>query len=459
MGILTAVFLEFPFAILCFLSVLAIVLSAVFVKQNIKFNFLISICAFLLGAVVLKNSLILPNCHIAKLIPYKSECSRVIGSIDNDPVYLEKNVTFTLKVEKIKLGSEWIKTCGKVLLKVYKKEKFASSEKLLVEGKLYQPFSFSREFNYRRYLRNQGIYLILSAKKNGVIERLGINKTNWINSLIFKAKRKIRDVFNKNLSSFSAGILNAFILGDRQDLPKVLMDMMVNLGIVHIVAISGFNIGIIAFITLVILKIMRIPRRPRYFIAMFLLIIYCALTGSNIPVVRATVMAIILLWGYFLNRDVNIYNSLALAALIMLTINPSQILEVSFQLSFLSVIFIVWLAPKIKKMFPERLNDVPWARFLIVTFSVSIAAWIGLLPLLAYYFKIISPITVLANMIIVPYATLIIISGFSLAFMGLIIPFSAQAIGASNDLLIIIMFKIISLLALIPGAYFKLPNP
>ncbi len=193
-----------------------------------------------------------------------------------------------------------------------------------------------------------------------------------------------------------------------------------------------------------------------YIFTISLLIIYCILTGANTPVVRATVMASILLFAYFLKREINIYNSLSLAALIILAVNPWQLFEVSFQLSFLSVTSIVWLSPKIKSLFPARLDKILWLRFLISIFSVSFSAWLGLLPLIAYYFRILSPITILANMIIVPYMTIIIASGFSLALIGILIPSLAAIFAASNELFISILFKINSFLIAIPGAYFKL---
>ena len=166
----------------------------------------------------------------------------------------------------------------------------------------------------------------------------------------------MREVIVKNLSPFSAGILNALILGDRQDLSSYLLDILMNLGTIHIIAISGFNVGIVAFIILLILKIIKIPRKPRYILTILLLIVYCILTGASPPVMRATVMAIIFLCAYFFEREVNIYNSLSLATLIILAVNPWQLFEISFQLSFLSVVSIVWLSPKIKSVFPEKIR-------------------------------------------------------------------------------------------------------
>ena len=458
LGIITAAYIKIPFLALCVVAFLFLIFSIIFTKQNSKFTISILCVVFFLGTALLRNYQILPNCHITKLIPYKSDSVFIIGVIDNDPIYQGEKVSFILKAEKVGIGDSWQKTNGKILVRVSKKDTLSYGDRLFLRGNLYRPFSFSKGFNYRDYLKHQGIYCILSVKKDSMVKKLEKNAGNPLLSFSFRIKHRLREVIVKNLSPFSAGILNALILGDRQDLPRYLLDILMKLGTIHIIAISGFNVGIVAFIILLILKIIKIPRKFRYILTIFLLIIYCILTGANAPVVRATVMAVIFLCAYFFEREVSIYNSLSLATLIILAVNPWQIFEISFQLSFLSVVSIVWLSPKIKSLFPEKLDKIPWLRFLILTFSVSSAAWIGLLPLIAYYFRTFTSITVLANMIIVPYSAIITASGFSFALIGILIPSLTPIFAATNELLILILFKIHSFLVVIPGAYFKLPE-
>ena len=459
LGIITAASFKISFLALCLVVFLFLILGIIFIKQNNEFIIFILCAVFFLGAALLRNSQILPKCHIAKLIPYKAESVSVVGVIDNDPIYQDRNVSFIFKTEKVGIGDSWQKACGKILVRVFKKEAFSYGDRLFLRGNLYRPFSFSKGFDYRNYLKHQNIYLIFSlGKDSGIVKQLEKNAGNPILSFSFKMKHRLREVIVRNLSSFSAGIMNALILGDRQDLSQHLLDILMKLGTIHIIAISGFNVGIVAFVILLILKIIKIPKKPRYLLTILLLIVYCILTGSSAPVVRATVMATIFLCAYFLEREVGIYNSLSLATLIILAVNPWQLFEISFQLSFLSVVSIVWLAPKIKSLFPERLDKIPRLRFLILTFSVSSAAWIGLMPLIAFYFKTFTTITVLANMIIVPYSAVITTTGFSFALIGMLIPSLAPIFAVTNELLILILFKIHSFLITIPGAYFKLPE-
>ena len=459
LGIISAASFRIPFLILCLLILLSLISSIIFLKQNTKFHILILCVSFFLGATVLKNSQILPSCHIAKLIPYEGDSVFLVGVIDNDPIYQGEKASFILKAEQLRINETRLKTRGKVLVKIFKKNNFAYGDRLFLLGRLYRPFSFSKgKFNYRNYLGRQGIYLILSVKKGSIVEQLDKNVGNPLKSFAFRIRHKMRDVIVRHLSPFSAGILNAIILGERQNVSAHTRDVLVYSGTVHIIAIAGLHLGIVAFIILLILKIIKISRKPRYILTILLLIVYCILTGANIPVMRATIMAAMLLLVYFLEREGNIYNALSLAALIILAVNPWQLFEVSFQLSFLSVISIVWLSPKVKSIFPEKLNKLPWVGFLSSIFSVSFAAWLGLLPLIAYYFGILSPITILANMIIVPYMTIIVASGFSLALIGALIPSLSPIFAASNELFILILFKINSSLIAIPGAYFKLPG-
>ena len=114
----------------------------------------------------------------------------------------------------------------------------------------------------------------------------------------------------------------------------------------HIIAISGFNVGIVVFTVLFLLKVLRIKRKYRYLLAIPILFIHMCAVGAQASVVRATLMAVVVLIGYLLERDTDIINSLSLAALIILGYNPRQIFDIGFQLSFVSLLGIVLLSPR-----------------------------------------------------------------------------------------------------------------
>jgi competence protein ComEC len=380
--------------------------------------------------------------------------------VDSDPINKNKNSEFIFKAKKIKAGGSWYAIQGKVLVKTFVKERFRYGDILLLEGKLYRPFSMqlSQRFDYRKYLENKNIYSLFSVSQQRYVKRLERSKNNPLVYYLIELRYRLKNIFDSNLSNLSASVLNAVILGERHHLSQPIKEILQNTGTVHIIAISGLHVGIVGFIALFILRLLRIPRRARYIGIMLFLILYCILTGAKTPVVRATLMATVLLAGFVLKREVNIYNSLSLAALIILIINPKQIFDVSFQLSFVSVISIISLSQTITAIYPAIFKRLKYLNALVTIFAISCAVWLGLLPLLAYYFKIISPVAIIANMIVVPFMTIVITSGFALLLISICLPFLASIFSAAAEGAVLILLTIISFFARLPFAYFKTTN-
>lgn len=184
------------------------------------------------------------------------------------------------------------------------------------------------------------------------------------------------------------------------------------------------------------------------------LIIYCLLTGAATPVIRATVMGLVLLLGYLIEREPDLYNSLSLAAIIILAFNPWQIRDIGFQLSFISVLSIAWLYPQIRDLVPQRILQIKYLNVIIQALAVSFSAWLGTAGLIAYYFGIISPVTVLANMLILPLTSFITACGFALVIAGKLLPSLSYLFARSSELAILALLKINYLLVNLRGAYF-----
>jgi competence protein ComEC len=274
---------------------------------------------------------------------------------------------------------------------------------------------------------------------------------------ILSLKSKMLETINKYMPAIPASVLEAMVLGEKKNIPRIIYDSMVKTGTVHILVVSGFNVGIVIFIVTLFLKLIRIPPGPRFILAIPCLIIYCLLTGASTPVVRATVMGIFFLAAYFIKREPDIYNSLSLAALFILLISPNQLFNIGFQLSFASVISIVYLYPKLKKAFRLDALKNKFLKFLAEGSTVSLSAWLGTSGFIAYYFKIISPVTILANLFIVPLATLITLCGICLVFAGLIAPPVASYFASSSEFAVTLLIKLNLFLSSLPGASFTLP--
>ncbi|MEI6632174.1 MAG: ComEC/Rec2 family competence protein, partial [bacterium] len=171
---------------------------------------------------------------------------------------------------------------------------------------------------------------------------------------------------------------------------------------------------------------------------------------------RATVMAVVFIVSSLIRREPDISNAICVAALFILILNPRQLFDVGFQLSFVSVISIIFLYPKLRQFVGMRHLKAKPLRFILEGFLVSLAAWAGTAGLIAYYFKIFSPVTVLANILVVPLASLITLSGTSLIAVGLACPILAPLFARANEALIWVMVMINALMLQIPGASLRL---
>lgn len=419
------------------------------------------ILAMFLGGLFLSNTYILPFPHIRNFTFYKSEAVTIRGVVANFPQIKSNLSSFVLSAQELTWVGKVYPVCGKILVRVFRQQEVSYGEQLILEGKLFRPYQAKNShFSYRDYLENQGIYSILTVSKDKPIKYLGMSRANPLRYFAYKIRDKGLSVLSKNLKPTQASIFSAMILGDRSRIPASLRRLFIQTGTVHILAISGLHVGIVIFILGLFLKVLRLRRRARYLAITLLLIFYCLLTGARPSVIRATIMAIVLLVGFLLRREIRLSYSLVLAALIILMVNPRQLFNLGFQLSFISVISIVYLSPIIKNLcnlkFNLRNHKNRFLKFFISALSVSLAAWLGVFPLVIYYFKIVSPIAVLANLVVVPYLALVIALGFSLLFVGIIFPVLAPVFAAPANLSVVVLLQIIKLFNQVPWAYFYL---
>jgi competence protein ComEC len=168
-------------------------------------------------------------------------------------------------------------------------------------------------------------------------------------------------------------LLRGLLIGERDEISKEVIEAFQRTGLVHILAVSGSNVGFIALIVLVALSLLRVPKRWH---PIFLLIgigFYMFLTGAQPPVVRASIMAAVIILSQSFERDADIYNSLGVAALIILLWQPLQLLQLGFQLTFVAVIGIVYLyrplALLFRRMFPRRWPPI---RLTLMLLAVSL---------------------------------------------------------------------------------------
>jgi competence protein ComEC len=253
-----------------------------------------------------------------------------------------------------------------------------------------------------------------------------------------RQRRVCRAILAKGLDDFPGqrGVLQALLLGYREDLPSALQEDFSSTGTVHLFAISGAHVGMVLLLLLGFLRTVGIPMTRWLWIAAPVLLLYTLLTGAAVSAVRACLMACVLVAAPALHRRPDALSSLALAAIFILVASPLQVGELGFVLSFTTVGGLIVLQPlmdePLRRLFrgdswqlPEAENSLQtqWrkiGRAIARSGSVSIAAWLSTSPFTAYFFNLLSPIALVMNLWVIPMAFCILLSGvLSLLFFPL----------------------------------------
>jgi len=442
------------------LSTAAFLLLAVLALEKKQLClFFLSLSFFFLGGFALRNAYSLPPNHIARLIPYAApEPCSIKGYINDEPLVKEGGSSFVLRSSELCRGPVCYKCRGDILVYSRQGKGLSYGQEVEAEGRPSRPFAFgsSPGRGFREYLYRQNIYLVMRPAAGGIRVISGGNRGYLLKKTALQAKEKIEGLLFKRMQALPAAVLDAMLLGEKRLLPHPVYDSMVETGTVHILVVSGFNVGVVAFVVSSLLKLAQLRRRLRILILAAFLLFYCLMTGATNPVLRATVMGEAFLFARLFKREAGIYNPLGLAALAILAFSPKQLFDPGFQLSFVSVFFIAYLYPKLKAFLRVEGIKVKLLRYFLEAILVSFSAWLGTALLVLYYFRLFSAVAIIANLFIVPLAGLITLCGFSLLLAGLLFPPLAASFACSSEFLILLLLKINSLLASLPFACIRL---
>jgi competence protein ComEC len=411
-GILIGYFYNISFhLILSVLGSLILILTATFFiakKQFIKtiwfglFAFLTMICLGIL-TINFHNQKNFSN-HYSKFISSQNDSIKTITFRIRDVLkpsnYSNKYVIDILKEDDINVS-------GKSILNIQKKslEKPLNVDDVFITKTNFREVNPSlnpSQFNYKSYLEKQYIYHQLFITKESLFKVETTQKT------IFGIANKVRDYINLKLKSYNfkpdeLAIINAILLGQRQNISEDVYSNYTNAGAVHILAISGLHIGIILMILTSIFKPLE---RLRYgiFIKTFLLIIilwsFAIIAGLSASVTRAVTMFSIVAIGMNLKRPTNIYNTLAISIFILLLFKPLFLFDVGFQLSYMAVFGIVSIDPHLTKLWKPTYY-VP--KKIWETIRITFSAQLGILPISLFYFHQFPGLFFLSNLLIIPF--------------------------------------------------------
>ncbi|NQV40840.1 MAG: DNA internalization-related competence protein ComEC/Rec2 [Candidatus Marinimicrobia bacterium] len=312
------------------------------------------------------------------------------------------------------------------------------------------------EFDYARYLAGKDVYYEAFLEDAGEVSVYPRGDTS-VRLFMQDVQGMISRHFHEYLTPRSAGILSALILGEKSEIEETTRNDFANTGVIHVLAVSGLHVGYVSLILITIFGLARLPHQIQMGCVIMGLFFYVGLTGSAPSVMRASIMASLMIVGGLLERKPDIINILASAAFIILIISPEQLNNIGFQLSFLAVLSIVTLFPVFKGMVSGlQISRSGFGKLispLLDLFLVSLAAQLGTLAITIFYFQKIPIISLGANLVVVPLIGVIVATGMSFLILGSFFPILAQLWAATLEGAIDIMLWFVQFCAGADWAY------
>lgn len=343
-------------------------------------------------------------------------------------------------VKAVKNHGTWKQTRGKCLI-YFRKD--TNSERLIPGDRIvfysrFDEIPFNRnpyEFNYRKYMHRKGVFKQIFLEKEKWV-KIGEGSGNFLLLTAVKMQDNLYRKYKEyGLKDDVLEVAGALTLGLREKLGDKIEQSYKTSGAVHILAISGLHVGILYIVLFYSLSFLKRRRWGKVVMVLFILSalwFFALLTGLSPSVLRASTMFSFILIGQSIKRYSNVYNSLAVSAFILLLVNPYLIFNVGFQLSYFAVLGIVIIQPRLHNIMRSKIWLVDKISGLV---AVSVAAQLAISPLSLYYFHQFPVYFWLTNIIVIPFATLILYAGL-LFFLFSFQPFIAGIIEKALTLLI-----------------------
>jgi len=398
---------------------------------------LISLLGLFLGIVRMDFSQI--DFGPQDLAYYNGQKLSVQGTVAADPDISAEKIRLTINTDKALIDGQLKEIHGKVLVTLPRYPEYQYGQKLEILGDIKQPTSFT-DFSYQNYLARYGIYSVVYYPKE--VKIFAGNFGSPALQAIYRFKHRFQDSLLGALPEPHASLASGILLGRQGNFNQQLLDAFNRVGLTHIIAVSGFNITIIAVVILALFK--PFHRRLGIFAALLAIIFFVFLTGASASVVRAAIMGGINLLALSVYRQQDKHLTILLAAFLMLLVNPLILFfDVGFQLSFAATLGIVYVSP----IFEQWFQKIPNALGLREALMLTIAAQITAVPFIIYHFGRLSIISPLANLLVVPLVPAAMLFSFITGLIGLVTTGIAQLLGAITWIILAYIIEVTKLLS------------
>ena len=430
---------------------------------------------FLLHSLQIEDT---PGLRLIAQLGDRPRTIKATGFVVDEPKIAPNGfATFLFKLQSIELEGRTLPTEATLLVRWRGEAQFGDTFELFGIAEPIAPPRNLGEFDMRSYLARHDIRRTLFVRyaENGVLLRhAGGNpilraaqaSRAWMQRVLC---RSLED--SPNVQNFLSGI----VLGLRHQTPEDIEEPFQQTGTLHLFAVAGLHVGIVAQLLWILATVGRVSRKWATRSIIPLLLFYSAVTGLHVSSLRAAVMSSVLLGGFFVERRVFVLNSLAAAAFFLLAWNTNELFSTGFQLSFAVVGAIILLAdplllflrrftagdpflPRTLLRGPRRLSGSIF-EWICRGGSVSLSAWLGSLPLILWYFHLVTPISLLANLIVVPIAFFILAIALLSILTAPLCSWLSIVFNNANWLLAHLVLVLVHWFAQLPGGHYYVAEP
>jgi len=378
--------------------------------------------------------------------------ARLAGVVDGVPTEAEGTWRFPFRLSHLRTPTDSAAVAGRVQVTLHnpmwistiRYPTIREGDRLHVQGRL-EAAPAPRNpgaFDYGAYLQRRGICCTVYVQGEEAVQIAGN-----VRGPVDRAVTGGRDYVGRQIDRYVPGaisrtVLRALLLGDRTGLGPARREQFASTGLMHLLAVSGLHVLLVGMVLYRLLRPMlmriRLPHLVREGmragLTLTVLVFYMLLTGARPSVVRAVVMAAVLIGGLLVQRSSHTLNSLGVAALVLLAFRPPALFDAGFQLSMSAVAAIVTLHPRITERIPERMYDHPAGNWAISLLSVSTAATLGTAPVLLYHFGRAQIAGLVLNLPAIPLTATGLTAGILCVIVGGAFPALGSAFGAAADL-------------------------
>jgi len=380
------------------------------------------------------------------------------GVIDDQPEVKGSSLEFKLAANSINIADNSSSITGGVLVRLPFYRSYQYGDMLRLNGRLESPPQLE-DFDYRDYLANKGIYSIMNYPAATIIGTdKGLPPLAWIYSL----RDSLSDGLLLCLPEPQSSLARAILLGMRGSLPYDLLQSFYATGTTHLIAISGMNLTILLGMVLAMtIWIFGRKNRAYFWISLCFIWLYTVLTGMPASMVRAAIMGSVFLLAELLGRQRNGLAALVLAAALMTVAEPRVLWDISFQLSFLSMLGLILIAPYLIDFASPHLpgrqsrNTIWLKRIIVISFATTLAAVIATWPVTAFSFHTFSMVSAPATFFSMPSFPGIIITSLLTAIAGLAWPPVGTVLGWIAWLFLSYFLLVVQIFSSIPAAYIR----